>query len=481
MPEGLSDEQKTNWHWTIADLQWLGFSWGPDVAFGSKAISYNSLLSTDHFDFQAFDKDMTTNWQSSDKGNSVYDKAWIGYDFGEGLGRQIQKIIIKADSQYVVKDVLIQNSDDAVAWNDVAVGTADKQINEITFSATNPARYWRVLAKSNVARAGDQTNAEVSQPWIIPEIEMIELKELDLTDTPIPPRRLMAEKQGDTFILGWHHPDRLSFDKRTASFRIYQNGLFLKAVPNYLFETVVDNLRDDQVYEFTVTSVDIIGKESLPSEPYRITSELKLVYNENCTHFGTPISSGDDTQEDEAFVHEAKYGFDGLKKTFWLPHSYTLEESVVDAPMTRWIGYDFGYESPRHIRQIVLTQGKGYDVPKVSVQSSDDGETWNDIVTDELIFFTNNAPVDHRFLAVDIGDTAYTVQEQPDELIKAYIQLPYSQPARYWRVQANALGDTYTIPEWHVHEVEMMEGSYQSELIGKLPCALDNIYIYYFK
>ncbi len=116
------------------------------------------------------------------------------------------------------------------------------------------------------------------------------------------------------------------------------------------------------------------------------------------------------------------------------PHTSQWASRQVGPEITHkaYLGYDFGPGRTHHIRRIRIRQGGA--IPRVILQSGEDGSTWVDIQTLDLAR-------DNNTYTFDIGQ---------------------SRPARFWRVFAD-LPTAEGPAAWTVYELEMMEK------VGDLP------------
>jgi len=118
---------------------------------------------------KAFDNnDCVTNWYSSQVDAAANGSAYIGYDFGAGNERAINKVrILQTDSTNAITSVLIQHSDNGVDWTTIETWNGLTRPSggaweETTFTNETTHRYWRYLA-----------NAQPNGSWGVCEIEMI--------------------------------------------------------------------------------------------------------------------------------------------------------------------------------------------------------------------------------------------------------------------------------------------------------------------
>ncbi|GMX64366.1 hypothetical protein Elgi_36350 [Paenibacillus elgii] len=147
-------------------------------------------------------------------------------------------------------------------------------------------------------------------------------------------------------------------------------------------------------------------------------------YTEDLCVGGTPFAAN----TNGTTIAPVQNAFDNDPATYW---GYGAGLAYMTG--VAFIGYDFGEVSKKHIRQItLLTAAATNNVSIVTVQSSDDGVTWQNIKTQNIL---------------------------PDTYNK--IELNPTKAQRYWRLLCGSVSgmswgsNGYT---WIVKEIEMMEG-----------------------
>lgn len=147
----------------------------PTSAGGSDATGGGTALSGgDQSGFgpsRAFDNNNATDWESSQTGPSGQNGvAYVGYDFGSGVTKNITTATIKqGGASLSVSSVLVQYSDNGSAWTTASTWSglpADTTVQSNTFSSAGSHRYWRLLANANVSGSGNA--------WVVYEVEFIE-------------------------------------------------------------------------------------------------------------------------------------------------------------------------------------------------------------------------------------------------------------------------------------------------------------------
>lgn len=150
-------------------------SFTPDITYGGKAISGGDY-STSYTPNFAFDDDEDkTAWATRQQGKDIMGNAFVGYDFGSGVKRNIRRMKIKQFGA-MMASVKVQSSDDGETWSSVTRFKLDNRSTDkgsYDLPPSNPARFWRILANSDVS-------AHPTGNWLVHEIEMMEL----MNDTP---------------------------------------------------------------------------------------------------------------------------------------------------------------------------------------------------------------------------------------------------------------------------------------------------------
>jgi hypothetical protein len=123
----------------------------------------------------AFDNTTNVWWDDLNTGAGANGVAYIGYDFGVGVTKDIRRLVLTNaqvggyDSTYATSSVKVQYSDNGSSWTDVQIfsslTTSVPASNTLTITASAGAhRYWRVLC-----------NATVTNGWALQEVEMLEV------------------------------------------------------------------------------------------------------------------------------------------------------------------------------------------------------------------------------------------------------------------------------------------------------------------
>ena len=126
----------------------------------------------------AFDNNQTTRWASSQSTTGVSGVAYVGYDFGSGVTKNITSATVRQGysgsgsdaTGYSIASIKIQYSDNGSAWSDAhtwAIGQTSYNAGvqtSPTFASVGAHRYWRLLANGNPA----------SSYWNVHEVELIE-------------------------------------------------------------------------------------------------------------------------------------------------------------------------------------------------------------------------------------------------------------------------------------------------------------------
>jgi hypothetical protein len=116
---------------------------------------------------KAFDDSDGTYWQTTLVSGSQSGAAYIGYDFGVGVTKDITNISINQyDADSAINSIKVQYSDNNVDWNDAHTATITKDTGEqeIAFATKGSHRYWRILA-----------NAETGvNKWSVKEVELFD-------------------------------------------------------------------------------------------------------------------------------------------------------------------------------------------------------------------------------------------------------------------------------------------------------------------
>jgi F5/8 type C domain len=154
-------------------------------------------------------------------------------------------------------------------------------------------------------------------------------------------------------------------------------------------------------------------------------------YSSNLCVNGTAISGGDGTNylAANAFNNDLSETTTGM---------WSSSQTGTSVSGSAWIGYDFGINNERYIRQITF-KNRSQDfrnITSVKIQKSDNNITWTDVLTATLTI-------------------------TPDEL--QVIEIPTPSSARYWRLLANANPNgSYT---WSAREIEMRELTTEFQVI----------------
>jgi hypothetical protein len=111
-------------------------------------------------------------WRSAQRGADVAGRAYLGFDFGGGNARAVQKVFVKwLDPKHTPTAVKVQWSDDGRHWSDAAqfkparVPVDDHSLDDFPLPDCGAHRYWRVLADAAVP--GDK-------PIAIRELKLME-------------------------------------------------------------------------------------------------------------------------------------------------------------------------------------------------------------------------------------------------------------------------------------------------------------------
>jgi hypothetical protein len=137
-----------------------------------------------------------------------------------------------------------------------------------------------------------------------------------------------------------------------------------------------------------------------------------LAYNHLVKANGTLIVGGEyDTVRTPSTINDG----DNTGNSYWLSPS---------ADALEWIGFQF--DVPKRIGKIRIQQNTSYDIRHAVVESSDDGITWNEVVTVNDIW--NNK-----------------------EVLEIFV--PISNPATHWRLRSTTSWSSYTSAfEFHMEE-----------------------------
>ncbi|MFA5951989.1 MAG: tail fiber domain-containing protein [Hyphomicrobium sp.] len=141
-----------------ADEQGAGGNSGTDLTTGGTAISGGN-----HGDgplpASAFDNNNATRWSSSQASTSVSGAAYIGYDFGSSVTKEIRQVAVRqgyvgGEAYYSVTSIKVQYSDNGTAWSDattflVSADSASVLQESPVFASAGAHRYWRLLANAN--------------------------------------------------------------------------------------------------------------------------------------------------------------------------------------------------------------------------------------------------------------------------------------------------------------------------------------------
>lgn len=126
----------------------------------------------------AFDNDTDTEWWSSQTGSAVSGTAYIGYDFGAGNEKSINRCTIQqiiGATARTINSVRIQYSHNGVDWVLVTTASLTKSNNPpketISFTNSVSARYWRILANANPDSAYTWSVAEIEFMSVVPDGE----------------------------------------------------------------------------------------------------------------------------------------------------------------------------------------------------------------------------------------------------------------------------------------------------------------------
>lgn len=117
-------------------------------------------------DAMAFDGDDTTAWASVQTGPDVLGRAFIGCE-PSGGAVEIRRIVFRQNG--ALRRFRVQRSDDGINWRDVVTLTArqDKNTRYFDLPASQPARYWRLLADLSVS--------EGPAAWSLYDLELMAL------------------------------------------------------------------------------------------------------------------------------------------------------------------------------------------------------------------------------------------------------------------------------------------------------------------
>lgn len=177
----------------------------------------------------AFDRDRSTRWQSSQTGTAISGAASIGQHFSSAVSIRTILVYTGASSANNIPSAKVQTSSDGSAWTDegtYALSTTGDGINRLSLSATPGAKlYWRVLANANLA---------AGQVWDVREVAMSESTtfgtEIDLLASPTEPCVLSFSAGSDsTGIL--EHIETLDDDQVAA----WDSGNLTNSATNYLY------------------------------------------------------------------------------------------------------------------------------------------------------------------------------------------------------------------------------------------------------
>lgn len=138
---------------------------GPDLTTSAQAISGGNDPSGPAGN--AFDKNTSTEWYSSQGGTSVSGAAWIGQDFGSNKAIRSLTLQQRAAGSTQITSVKLQYSDNGTSWTDAATLSLAANTSVQTFAtpASGSHRYWRILANANPS---------ISASWGIAEMSMRE-------------------------------------------------------------------------------------------------------------------------------------------------------------------------------------------------------------------------------------------------------------------------------------------------------------------
>lgn len=430
----------------------------------------------------AFDDNTGTAWiplnRYSANQNGV---CYIGYDFGAGVTKHIRRISFTQTGQAAncMPSVKVQRSDDGAAWTDVAtaaVSTTPLQAAIIDLPVSQAARYWRLLAI---------TNLENGYGWNVAEVEMysyVAPSTVGTGSTTIQQTAYVNQIIGGTALssgaYGGSWPASNAFDGSEGTLWISAQaggGLTGVAYIGYDFgaaktirrivckqlSTGVTSLlvqkSDDGAAWTTVTTQNGVTASNVFEIPdghtaryWRLlanseradgqtggdkcwgVSEVEMlalvttsvtvlgddpIYTDNLAVTGAAISGGDlgaTTTKEMAFV-----GDNGT--TVW-----ASSQTGAAVNGAAYIGYDFG--AARHIRKMAISWYAANGTPaSAKIQRSTDGAAWNDVKT----------------ITPTPGVTTV-------ELLDA------SVASRYWRILATAglvAGNSFAVNEVTMHEI----------------------------
>lgn len=120
----------------------------------------------------AFDDNNSTRWASSQSNTAVSGAAYIGYDFGAGVTKDIRQVSLRqgwpgSEAYYSVTGIKVQYSDNGSSWSDASVFLVLPDNGSVSqespvFASVGSHRYWRLLANSNTGGGY----------WSVYEVEM---------------------------------------------------------------------------------------------------------------------------------------------------------------------------------------------------------------------------------------------------------------------------------------------------------------------
>jgi hypothetical protein len=188
------------------------------------------------------DNDLTA-WASAETG-SIQDNVWIGMDLH--IPRSIGKIVFKQHDAYGVSKVKVETSTDGNVWDFVEeFDTLGQALVELNLTVNASARYWRLLAGSNIERLPiDGTT--IDEPWKVCQVQMYER----VPEAPADPTNLEYTINPDnSVVLTWEHPGGTGI-----MYRIYNDGSYMGIETNDK-TCVLSNLAENKEYNIQVVAV----------------------------------------------------------------------------------------------------------------------------------------------------------------------------------------------------------------------------------